>query len=278
VAESLPELDADVLARGGLDLAVDGGCATITLRRTEVLNAQTPSMWVALRHIGEGLAPDVRVVVVRGAGRAFSAGLDRRMFEPDGIPGEPGFADITMAPPGGGDAIIDDFQHGFTWLQAPNRVTVAAVHGHAIGAGFQLALACDIRIAATDAQFTMAETGLGLVPDLTGTLPLVRAVGYARAVDICLTGRRVAADEALRIGLVNSVVEPDQLAATVDELVARLLKPLAGATRETLALLASAADASSLDEQRAAERAAQLRRLAELRQLMDQASAGTRGV
>jgi enoyl-CoA hydratase/carnithine racemase len=184
------------------------------------------------------------------------------------VPGEPGFADIRTAPPGGGDAIIDRFQQGFTWLMAPGRVTVAAVHGHAIGAGFQLALACDLRIAADDARFTMAETGLGLVPDLTGTLALVRAVGYARAVEICLTGRAIPADEALRTGLVNAVVPGDQLASAVDELVAALVKPPAGALRETLALLAAAADGASLDEQRAAERSAQLRRLAELRRLM----------
>jgi enoyl-CoA hydratase/carnithine racemase len=233
-----------------------------------VLNAQTPSTWEALRQIGERLAPDVRVVVVRGAGRAFSAGLDKRMFSGEGVPGETGFAEITGAPPGSGDAMIDRFQQGFTWLMTPALVTVAAVHGHAIGAGFQLALACDLRVATTEAKFTMAEPSLGLVPDLTGTLPLVRAVGYARAVDICLTGRRVAADEALRIGLVNSVVAPDDLDSAVDELVAALLKPAAGATRETLALLASAAEAPTLDEQRAAERAAQLRRLAELRQLL----------
>ncbi len=265
---SKPMVEPDLLARGGVDLAVAGACATITLRRPEVLNAQTPSTWEALRQIGERLTPDVRVVVVRGTGRAFSAGLDTRMFSPEGVPGEAGFAEITSAPPGGGDAIIDRFQQGFTWLMAPGLVTVAAVHGHAIGAGFQLALACDLRIASTEAKFTMAEPSLGLVPDLTGTLPLVRAVGYSRAVDICLTGRRVAADEALRIGLVNSVVEPADLDSAVDDLVARLLKPAAGATRETLALLASAADAVGLDEQRAAERAAQLRRLAELRQLM----------
>ncbi len=242
--------------------------ATITLRRPEVLNAQKPSTWDALRQIGERLAPDVRVVVVRGTGRAFSAGLDTRMFTQDGVPGEAGFGEITSAPPGAGDAIIDRFQQGFTWLMAPTLVTVAAVHGHAIGAGFQLALACDLRIATTEAKFTMAEPSLGLVPDLTGTLPLVRAVGYSRAVDICLTGRRVTADEALRIGLVNSVVAPDELDSAVDELVAALLKPLAGATRETLALLASAAESPTLDEQRAEERAAQLRRLAELRQLL----------
>jgi enoyl-CoA hydratase/carnithine racemase len=264
----MPEVEPELLARGGVHVAVAGACATITLRRPEVLNAQTPSTWEALRQIGERLAPDVRVVVVRGTGRAFSAGLDSRMFGPDGISGEAGFAEITGAPPGGGDAIIDRFQQGFTWLMAPTLVTVAAVHGHAIGAGFQLALACDLRVATTEAKFTMAEPSLGLVPDLAGTLPLVRAVGYSRAVDICLTGRRVAADEALRIGLVNSVVAPDDLDSAVDELVAALLKPAAGAVRETLALLASAAEAPTLDEQRAAERAAQLRRLAELRQLL----------
>jgi enoyl-CoA hydratase/carnithine racemase len=263
-----PEVEAEVLERGGVALAVDGARATITLRRQETLNAQTPSTWEALRQIGERLAPDVRVVVVRGSGRAFSAGLDHRMFSPDGIPGEAGFGEITTAPPGGGDAMIDRFQQGFTWLASPSRVTIAAVQGHAIGAGFQLALACDLRIAASDAMFTMAETSLGLVPDLTGTWTLVRAIGYPRAVEMCLTGRRVAADEALRIGLVNSVVAPDQLDSAVDELVAALVKPAAGATRETLALLAAAADGPSLEEQRAAERAAQLRRLAELRQLL----------
>jgi len=67
---------------------VAGACATITLRRPEVLNAQTPSTWEALRQIGERLAPDVRVVVVRGTGRAFSAGLDTRMFTPEGVPGK----------------------------------------------------------------------------------------------------------------------------------------------------------------------------------------------
>ncbi|MGB6226114.1 MAG: enoyl-CoA hydratase/isomerase family protein, partial [Pseudonocardiaceae bacterium] len=173
--------------------------------------------------------------------------------------------DIASAGPDAGQAIIDEFQRGFTWLADPQRVTIAAVHGHALGAGFQLALACDIRVAAEDARFTMAETSLGLVPDLTGTLSLVRAVGYARAAEICLTGRRVAAEEALRIGLVNSVVAPDALPAAVDELAEALLRPAAGATRETLALLAAAADGPTLDKQRAAERAAQFRRLSELR-------------
>jgi enoyl-CoA hydratase/carnithine racemase len=114
----------------------------------------------------------------------------------------------------------------------------------------------------------MAEASLGLVPDLTGTLPLVRAVGYARAVDICVTGRRVAADEALRIGLVNSVVPNEGLDQAVDDLVAAISKPAIGAVRETLALLAHAATEPTLDVQRRLEREAQLRRFADLKTLL----------
>ncbi|NUT53818.1 MAG: enoyl-CoA hydratase/isomerase family protein [Saccharothrix sp.] len=257
-------IDAGVLERGGVRLVVDGSRATITLDRPDVLNAQTPSTWVALRSIGELLGPDVRVVVVRGSGRAFSAGLDRRMFTGDAIEGEPGLADITRRGPEAGAELIAEFQEGFRWLRDPARVTVAAVHGHAIGAGFQLALACDLRVAADDVKFCMAETSLGLVPDLGGTLPLVRLVGYARAAEICLTGRRVGAEEALRIGLVNSVVPADGLDGAVDDLVAQLLRPMPGAVRETLALLASAADGASEQEQLRLEREAQLRRLADL--------------
>ena len=258
------DVDPDLLVRGGVLLSVYGERATNTLDRPDVLYAQLPSTWEALRQIGQGLTPDVRVVVVRGSGRAFSAGLDRAMFSPEELPGEPGLAQLAGRSAAEGDALIDAFQQGFVWLTDPARVTIAVVHGHAIGAGFQLALACDLRVATPEARFTMAETSLGLVPDLTGTLPLVRAVGYSRAVDICLTGRRVDAEEALRIGLVNTVVPADQLDSTVDDLVAALIKPMPGAVRETLALLANAAEGPTLEQQRAAERAAQLRRLSEL--------------
>ncbi|MFE9748821.1 enoyl-CoA hydratase/isomerase family protein [Saccharothrix saharensis] len=262
-------IDADLLERGGVRLVVDGARATITLDRPDVLNAQTPSTWVALRTIGEQLGPDVRVVVVRGSGRAFSAGLDRRMFTGAPVEGEPGLPEITRRGPEAGAALIAEFQEGFRWLRDPARVTIAAVRGHAIGAGFQLALACDFRVAADDVKFCMAETSLGLVPDLGGTLPLVRLVGYSRAAEICVTGRRVGAEEALRIGLANSVVPVDGLDSAVDALVAQVLQPLPGAVRETLALLASAADGASEEEQLRAEREAQLRRLAELNALVN---------
>ena len=252
---------SDLLERGGLAFDVDGPRATITLARPEVLNAQTPATWEALRSIADSLADDVRVVVLRGQGRSFSAGLDRRFLTAREIDGGPGVAAIGELADPVADATIAAFQSGFSWLREPSRVTVAAVHGHAIGAGFQLALACDLRIVADDAQFCMAEPTLGLVPDLGGTYPLVHAVGYARAAEICLTGRRVGASEALAIGLAQRLVPRAELDAAVDGLVAELLAVPAGASTETLALLSAVADGRDPSDALAAERTAQLRRL-----------------
>jgi enoyl-CoA hydratase/carnithine racemase len=251
----------DLLQRGGLALDIDGPRATITLARPEVLNAQTPATWEALRSIGDSLPDEVGVVVVRGAGRAFSAGLDTRFFSAREVDGHPGIIGIGAMADQDADATIAGFQSGFSWLRAPNRVTIAAVHGHAIGAGFQLALACDLRVVADDAQFCMAEPTLGLVPDLGGTYPLVHAVGYARAVEICLTGRRVGAAEAAAIGLAQRVVPAAELDAAVDALVAALVAVPAGAATEALALLTAVADGRDPSTALAAERAAQIRRL-----------------
>ncbi|SFE20619.1 Enoyl-CoA hydratase/carnithine racemase [Actinopolyspora alba] len=257
-------IDPGVLDRGHVRLMLRGSRATIVLDRPDQLNAQTPDTWKALREIGQNLAPEVRVVVVRGEGRAFSAGLDRRLFESEQVDGAPGLLSLASSPVEQGDAEIAAFQQGFSWLRDPERVTIAAVRGHAIGAGFQLALACDMRVLATDAKLRMAETSLGLVPDLGGTLPLVRAVGYSRAVEMCLTGREVDADEASRIGLANSVVEPEHLEDATDQLVEAIIRSPTGAVRETLALLSQAEEAEDPEQQFAAERAAQLRRLREL--------------
>jgi enoyl-CoA hydratase/carnithine racemase len=139
-------------------------------------------------------------------------------------------------------------------------VSIAAVHGHAIGAGFQLALGADIRIVADDAQFTMAEPTLGLVPDLGGTKRLVDLVGYSRAAEICLTGRRVEAAEALQIGLASRVVPLADLDAAVEETVQALLAVNRDAAAETKALLLAASGRTQA-EQEAAEREAQYRRL-----------------
>lgn len=255
------------LAEVGLRYDVEGPVATITLDRPDVRNAQTPSMWRALARLGREIGDDVRVVVVRGAGQSFSAGLDRAMLTPGGGDGQETVAGLLALDDEQMSATIDDYQQGFTFLRDPRFVSIAAVQGHAVGAGFQLALSCDLRVVADDVQLCMKESALGLVPDLTGTKPLVESVGYARALEICVTARMVGADEAVAIGLAAIAVPADQLDATVADLAAALTAPMPGAVTETKALLL-AASSRSLEEQRRFEREAQVRRFRELAQLL----------
>jgi enoyl-CoA hydratase/carnithine racemase len=254
------------LAAAGLRYDVEGAVATITLDRPGVRNAQTPTMWRALARLGEEIPDDVRVVVVRGEGPSFSSGLDRAMLAPGGGDGRETVADLLAGSDEEMSDTIDAYQRGFTFLRDPRFVSVAAVRGHAVGAGFQLALACDLRVLADDATLGMLESTLGLVPDLTGTKPLVELVGYSRALEICVTGRLVPAAEAVELGLATLVVPGDELDATVADLAGALTAPMAGAVTETKALLL-AASGRSLDEQRRFEREAQVRRFRELARL-----------
>lgn len=244
----LPQADLDA---AGLRVSRDGPVATITLARPERRNAQRPQTWHLLDRIGRSLPGDVRIVVVAGEGPSFSAGIDLAVL-------------AEMAEAGGAgvptEAVIAGYQAGFTWLSRPDLVSIAAVAGHAVGAGFQLALACDLRILADDAQLTMAETSRGLVPDLTGSEALVHHIGYARALEICLTGRRIGAGEARQLGLANLVVPRDQLESATSDLVDALLAAPRAASIETKALLLRARRAA-IDPagQHAAEREAQVR-------------------
>ncbi|MGI5442486.1 enoyl-CoA hydratase/isomerase family protein [Streptomyces shenzhenensis] len=259
-----PDQDlAPALDKDGVRLTVDDTLATVTLTRPAKRNAQSPALWRALAEAGRLLPGTVRVVVLRGEGKSFSAGLDRQMFTPDGIPGEPTFTDLARRDDAELDASIAAFQEAFTWWRRNDLVSVAAVQGHAIGAGFQLALACDLRVVADDVQFAMRETSLGIVPDLTGTHPLVELVGYARALEICVTGRFVGAEEAVSCGLANLAVPVGELDAAVRDLAGALLAAPRDAVVETKALLRGAG-ARSYEEQCAAERAAQARRLRDL--------------
>jgi enoyl-CoA hydratase/carnithine racemase len=248
--------------RGWVRTSQDGAVLTVTLDRPDQLNAQTPVTWSVLAEIGASLPDEVRIVVVRGAGRAFSAGLDRSLFNPE--PGvENGLGDVGRMPEDEAQERIREFQAGFRWLRSPGIVSIAAVQGHCIGAGAQLALACDLRVFTEDAALRLPEVTLGLVPDLTGTSTLVELVGYSRALEICLTGRAVKSAEARVIGLANLVVEAAELDATVADLIAALLAPPVGASRATAALVRSAVR-NDPAEQDAAERAAQVRQLREL--------------
>ncbi|MFJ2258107.1 enoyl-CoA hydratase/isomerase family protein [Streptomyces sp. NPDC087844] len=257
-----------LLDKDGVRLTVDDAIATVTLTNPAKRNAQSPALWRALAEAGRLLPGTVRVVVLRAEGKSFSAGLDRQAFTPEGFDGEPSFIDLARGSDAELDAAIAEYQDGFTWWRRSDIVSIAAVQGHAIGAGFQLALACDLRVVADDVQFAMRETGLGLVPDLTGTHPLVGLVGYARALEICATGRFVQAEEAQRAGLANIAVPVDQLDDTVSELAVALLAAPRDALVETKALL-QGASGRTYEEQRVAERGAQGRRLRDLAGLSD---------
>jgi enoyl-CoA hydratase/carnithine racemase len=247
------EAGSSVFERSGLRLSRAGAVVHVALARPEKRNAQRPETWLSLAALGRVLQPDVRAVVVRGDGPSFSAGID---------------LSVVAEQAGGAlpdEATIASYQDGFTWLARPEIVSIALVQGHAVGAGFQLALACDLRIVADDVQFRMAETSLGLVPDLTGTETLVHLVGYGRALEICLTGRRVGAQEASALGLATTVVGVDELDATAEDLLAALLAPLPGATAATKALLLRTREhPGARADQLAAEREAQVARLQEL--------------
>ncbi|WP_435827330.1 enoyl-CoA hydratase/isomerase family protein [Nonomuraea dietziae] len=248
------------IKEAGLRYEVDGEIATITLDRPEKRNAQTFATWSALARIGDNLPEQVRIVVVQGEGPSFSAGIDLRMFTPEGVPGQGSFSSVAQLDNVSFEQRIEQAQQGFLWLRRPEIVSIAAVHGHAIGAGFQLALACDLRIVADDVKFCMKEPALGLVPDLTGTKPLVDLVGTAKAIDICLTARFVDAEEAFRIGLAERVVSGAELTQAVRDKAAELLSTNRDAATATKRLL-QGARGRTLEEQTAAERAEQAARI-----------------
>jgi enoyl-CoA hydratase/carnithine racemase len=183
---------------------VADGIASITLARPDKRNAMNDVLFTELGEATQEAAidPEARVVLVSGEGKAFSAGIDLTMFSHEAFQtgGGANFQRfVTMA------------QRPFRNLQTMAKPAVAAVQGHALGAGFQLALACDIRICAQDVTFGMFEVRYGILPDLGGNRPLTQLVGPARAKELVWTGRTVDAAEAERIGLANRVVATEAL-------------------------------------------------------------------
>lgn len=192
---------------------IHDGVATITLNRPEKLNAVNAQMFTDLGDAAERAAadPGVRVVLVRGEGRGFCAGIDVLLMGQ--LAGSRGARFRTWA---------KGAQRGYLTLATMEKPTVAAVRGHALGAGFQLALACDLRIVADDVTFGMFEVKYGLVPDLSGNHRLTRLIGPGMAKELIWTGRTVDADEASRLGLANRVVPVDALEEEAEAFVREL--------------------------------------------------------
>lgn len=178
----------------------ENGIATLTLNRPEVMNSLNFPLLHALKDQIESLRfkRDVRVVIITAAGeKAFCAGADLK--------------ERATLPPEKVREYIFTIRNLFTSIEELNKPVIAAVNGIALGGGTELSLACDIRIAATNATMGLTETRLAIIPGAGGTQRLPRLVGRGKAKELIFTGQRISAAEALKIGLVNKVCEQQDL-------------------------------------------------------------------
>ena len=192
-----------------------GGVCTITLNRPDVLNAFNEALTSELQESLKSAERDAgtRAIVITGAGRAFSSGQDLADLKTRYVPGYV---------PSLGEDLHRRYNPIIRRIREMEKPVIAAVNGVAAGAGCSLALACDMRIAADQASFIEVFVNVGLIPDSGSTFMLPRLVGLGRAMELCCTGRKVDAPEALQIGLVNQVVPSDQLAEAAKKLAGRL--------------------------------------------------------
>lgn len=186
-----------------LKLQLEQGILTVALNRPQTMNAISPELMDDLFALTEQLENDrdARVVIVTGAGKAFSSGLDLNVL---GALAASSTAEQMRT-------LIRRWQETFNRLENVPQVTIAAINGVCLGAGVELMLACDFRIASSRTQFALPEVKFAMVPDLGGITRLTRMVGPAWAKEVILRGRNVSAMEALRIGMVNRVADPGDM-------------------------------------------------------------------
>lgn len=200
-----------------ITVTIEGGVADVRLNRPEKMNALDRAMFQALVETSDALAadPSLRCVVLSGEGRSFCAGLDFSSFQ--GMAGSDGDAggrqatnDITSTEPGRITHAGQQAVYGWTAMPVP---VIAAVQGHALGGGIQLALGADIRIVAPDAKLSILEIRWGLIPDMTGTQALINLVGLDVAKELTFTGRMVSGTEAVELGLCTRLADDPRSAA-----------------------------------------------------------------
>lgn len=201
------------MAESNLLVERDGGVAVVTINRPKVLNALNAATIDELRRTLLDLQRDeaVRAIVLTGAGeKSFVAGAD--------------INELAVQTPSGGREHALHGQHVFDLIENLGKPVIAAINGFALGGGCEIAMACTLRIAADTARLGQPEVNLGLIPGYAGTQRLSRLVGRGRAMELILTGAPIAADEALRIGLVNRVVPAAELMTAVRALAAQLAR------------------------------------------------------
>jgi enoyl-CoA hydratase/carnithine racemase len=190
-----------------------GAVRHVVLNRPEKRNAMNGEL---VTEVGLALKaaandPAVHCVVIRGTGPLFSAGMDWNTL--GDLPGQ---VELLRA-------FRRECIEAWNLAEEMTKPTIASIHGGCIGGAMELALACDLRVMASDAVIGMPETRVGLIPDVGGSSRLPAVVGLGRAKELVMTGKLIGAEEAERIGLVNRVAPPDQLAAATDALVGELL-------------------------------------------------------
>lgn len=205
--------------------------ATLTIHRPEKLNALNGAVIEQLHGAFERLRADAAVgcVVVQGAGdKAFVAGADIR--------------ELAMKSPAEMQTASARGQQVFLAIEQLGKPVIASIQGFALGGGLELAMACHLRIASNKAKLGLPEITLGILPGYGGTQRLVRLAGKAKAIEMMLTGEPIAAEEALRVGLVHQVCEPEQLAAKTRELAEKLASRAPIAVRFILQAVNEGAD------------------------------------
>jgi enoyl-CoA hydratase len=193
--DHLPESDV-------ISVDIDNHVATVWLDRPDSLNAMAPAFWTEFPAIVESLGDDdsVRVIVVAAKGAAFTAGIDVKAFAPMFAGGTEDVATRRQL-----YRKIKDMQHTFSALADSPKPVIAAIHGYCIGGGVDLITACDIRLAAGDAVFSVRETKLGMVADVGTLQRLPKILDPGRVAELVYTGKDFSAAEALEMGLVSHV-------------------------------------------------------------------------
>ncbi len=182
-----------------IEINSESGIEIITMNRPKALNALNSDTLSELQDAFEKAAADAAVgcVIITGEGRAFVAGADISQMK--------GLTTLE------GRAMTIQGQKLMNYIEAMEKPVIAAVNGYALGGGCELSMACDIRIASTKAVFGQPEINLGIIPGFGGTQRLPRIIGRGNAKYYCMTAENIRADEALRIGLVSKVTEPEEL-------------------------------------------------------------------
>lgn len=232
-------------AHDSIQLSWDGRVAILTIDRPQRRNALHGPLWSALRDSLRGLAEESpRVVILQGAAGHFCAGMDLR-------PDNPLLGRVAEAVRRGDEAavraIIVDLKQTMAAVRRIQAPVIAAIEGACVGGGLELALACDLRVAAEDAILSLPEVRYGMVADVGGVSRLTRLVGRARATDLALTGRRLDAQTALAWGLVDRAVPPGQAFPTARALATEIQRGSPAAVRGTLLVIRTAAELDETD-------------------------------